>query len=146
MSQPLDLRAKAPRRPLDSSLAERAAQAARDYAAQRGSTVSVAVVDESGNLVYFSRGNDCAFVSYETARGKAVLAAGFRQPTHTLMSESAGRAAFWASVSEKLGIVIAAGGYPLTQDGYIIGGVGCGGAHGDVDQLSAEAAANAVNT
>lgn len=140
-----DHRAKPPRRVLNLELATRAAQAATDFAHANGFTISVAVVDESGNMVLFSRGDDCGFVTFETARGKAVLAAGFRQPTHLLQSESASRAAFWASVAEKLNVVVTAGGYPLTHEGHIIGGVGCGGGHGEQDDLCAKAAAAAIN-
>ena len=75
-----------------------------------------------------------------------MLSAGFRLPSHHLVQEGKGKVEFWASVSEKLGVVLAPGGFPLTIDGYTVGGIGCGGAHGDVDKESAEAAANFVNS
>ena len=145
MSSP-DPRAKAPRRPLNLEIATRAADAAIEHAKSQGFTISVAVVDESGNLVYFSRGDECGYITFETAKGKAALAAGFRMPSKDLQSESASRAAFWASISDKLGMVITGGGYPLTIDGVVIGGVGCGGGHGDQDETCAQMAAKAVNS
>ena len=140
-----DERAKAPQRPMTSGRAAEIVAAAEAYAAGQGTTISTAVVDESGNLVAFKRGDDCAFVTFETARGKAVLAAGFRLPTRVMAAQGPDRASFWASVSDKLGLVVAAGGYPITQDGVLIGAVGCGGGHGSLDEACAAAAAAATS-
>lgn len=142
----LDTRAKAPNRPLTYEIARSAAEAAGERARADGHTISVAVVDESGNLVHFSRGDDCGYITFETAKGKAVLCAGFRVPAKDLVSDAVSRAAFWASVSDKLGVVVTGGGYPLTLDGVLIGGVGCGGGHGPQDEDCARAAAEAVNS
>lgn len=129
---------------MTATLAARLVAAADEVARARGTTISTAVVDASGNLVMFARGDECGFITFETARGKAVLASGFRLPTRVLASQGAERAAFWASVTEKLGGVVAAGGYPVTQGGLLIGAVGCGGGHGDLDEACALAAAKAL--
>jgi uncharacterized protein GlcG (DUF336 family) len=42
-------------------------------------------------------------------------------------------------------MIIGAGGYPITRDGVLIGGIGCGGATGDEDHLCAEAGAKAIS-
>jgi glc operon protein GlcG len=141
-----DSRAKAARHVVDLAFAERVVKASRDYAATNGFSVSVAVVDEAGHLVHFSRGDGCAFVTCATAQGKAVLSAGFRVPSKDMVVDSASRAGFWATMSEKSGVVLAPGGYPLTLNGIMVGAVGCGGGHGEEDHLCAKAAANAVNS
>lgn len=141
-----DTRARPATRLLTGEIARRAAEAANEKARSHGHTISVAIVDESGNLVYFTRGDDCGYITFETAKGKAVLCAGFRMPARDLVSETVSRAAFWSSVSDKLGIVVTGGGYPLTLDGVLIGGVGCGGGHGPQDEDCARAAAEAVNS
>ena len=43
-------------------------------------------------------------------------------------------------------MIIGAGGYPITRDGVLIGGIGCGGATGEQDHLCAEAGAQAVGS
>jgi uncharacterized protein GlcG (DUF336 family) len=141
-----DRRAKVPKRVMTQALAEKAAKTAQAVAVKEGLTVSVAVVDESGNLVFFVRGDDASFITFETAKGKAVTAAGFRRPTHEFMDSFTSNPANWASLSEKLDLLPGPGGHPLTQDGYIIGGIGCGAHPGDFDERCSGAAASAINT
>lgn len=141
-----DRRARVPQRTMNQELAEKVVKAAQDKAAEQGITMSVAVVDESGNMVYFVRGDTASFITFETARGKAIMAAGFRRPTHEMMEGVRNNVAFWSGLAEKLKMQPGGGGHPLTLDGYIIGGVGCGGGIGEQDELCSEAGAEAVNT
>ncbi|MFI4986303.1 MAG: heme-binding protein [Alphaproteobacteria bacterium] len=146
MSKEADPRAKVPARAMNLELARRAAKGAEAKAAEFGQTISVAVVDESGNLVYFARGDSCSFITFETAKGKAAMAAGFRRPTKDYVELASKNAAFWAGVGEKLDMIIGPGGFPITKDGVLIGGIGCGGALGEEDHLCAEAGAKAVSS
>jgi glc operon protein GlcG len=141
-----DSRAKVPVRVMTQELAERAARAAQAVAAKEGLTVSVAVVDESGNLVYFVRGDDASYITFETARGKAVAAAGFRRPTHEFQESFANNVASWTSLAGKLQLLAGPGGHPLTKDGYIIGGIGCGAHPGDFDERCSAAGAAAISS
>ncbi len=146
MAKPADPRAKVPHRAMNAELARRAAEAAQAKAKEFGQTISVAVVDESGNLVYFCRGDTCSFITFETAKGKAVMAAGFRRPTDDYLEQARENAAFWGGVGARLGMIIGPGGYPITREGVLIGGIGCGGALGEEDRLCAEAGAKAVSS
>lgn len=141
-----DRRARIPSRVMNQAIAEKAVKAAQEKAKELGITMSVAVVDESGNLVYFVRGDTCSFPTFETAQGKAVTAAAFRRPTRDLLEGFKNNPAFWAGLAGQLRLVPGDGGYPLTQDGVMIGGIGCGGGLGDEDNLCAEAGAKAVST
>jgi glc operon protein GlcG len=141
-----DRRARVPRRAMTQTIAEKVIRAAQGKARELGVGMSVAVVDESGNLVLFARGDECSFITFETARGKAVAAAGFRRPTAEMGAMFQGSPAFWAAISEPLKLVPGPGGYPLTQDGVMIGGVGCGGGLGGDDEICAEAGAAAINS
>jgi len=125
--------------------AEQAVRAAQEKAAELGISMSVAVVDESGTLVYFVKGDATGLHTFETARGKAVTAAAFRRPTAELLDGIRSNPAFWASLA-KLDMVPGAGGYPLTQHGELIGAIGCGGGIGEEDDLCAAAGAQAINT
>ena len=141
-----DRRAKVPSRVMNQEIAERAVQAAQAKAKELGITMSIAVVDESGNLVYFVRGDTSSFQTFETAKGKAVTAAAFRRPTRELLEGIRNNPAFWAGLSEQMGMVPGDGGHPLTKDGIMIGAIGCGGGLGDEDHLCSEAGAKAVST
>jgi uncharacterized protein GlcG (DUF336 family) len=141
-----DKRARVPVRVMTQEIAEQVARAAQARARELGTTMSVAVVDESGNLVYFVRGDASSFITFETARGKAVAAAGFRRPTKDYEPHFQSHPAFWSSIAPNLKLVPGGGGYPLTRDGVMIGGVGCGGGLGGEDEACAEAGAKAIGT
>ncbi len=141
-----DPRAKVPHRVLTQEMAEVVAKAAQEKARERGATMSVAVVDESGNLVLFVRGDTCSFITFETARGKAVAAAGFRRPTRDMNESFRANPAFWAAISGPLEMAPGPGGFPLTNDGVMIGGVGCGGGLRGADDECAEAGAKAISS
>ena len=141
-----DPRARVPQRVMPQLLAEKVVKGAQAKAKSLGIDMSVAVVDESGNLAYFVRGDNCGFHTAETARGKAVMAASFRRPTHEMLPSLQANPAFWAAIAGPLRLVPGGGGYPLTKDGVIIGGVGCGGGIGSEDEECAEAGAKAINS
>ena len=140
-----DRRAKVPQRPMDQEQAEKVVSAAQAKATELGITMSVAIVDESGNMVYFVRGNTSSFITFETARGKAIMAAGFRRPTHELLEGVRSNAAFWGGLANKLKMQPGGGGHPLTLNGAVIGGVGCGGGIGGQDEQCSEAGAAAIS-
>lgn len=142
--KPKDKRGRVPERAMTEQLARRVAEAAQAKAGELGITMSVAVVDESGNLVFFVRGDTCSFPTFETARGKAVMAAGFRRPTHDYDQHFREQPAFWSSIAASLKLVPGPGGYPLTRNGVMIGGVGCGGGLTGEDEQCAEAGAQAI--
>ena len=140
-----DRRVRAAQRVLNQAIAEKAVKAALAKAAELGTSMSVAVVDESGTLVYFIKGDATGLHTFETARGKAITAAAFRRPTTEMLDSIRNNPAFWASLG-RLEMVPGAGGYPLTRDGVLIGAIGCGGGIGDHDEQCAEAGARAVNS
>src|SRR5580704_3773621 len=55
MAQQESIQAKVPQRAMNAAMARRAAEAAAEKAKEFGEQVSIAMVDESGNLVYFLR-------------------------------------------------------------------------------------------
>ncbi|MFT4261756.1 MAG: heme-binding protein [Nocardioides sp.] len=113
----------------------------QEYAAERGHTVTVSVVDAAGRLMLTVRGDGTGFFTPETSRGKAVAAAGFRRRTSDLDREAG--SGFFAAVPALLTdqILTSPGGAPLLLEGGIIGAVGVGGAPAEVDQECADAGA-----
>jgi glc operon protein GlcG len=127
-------------------MAERAVKAAQDKARQLGSPMTVTVVDEAGRLVLCARGDGTGFFTPETSRAKAVAAANFRISTAEMAERARKSSAFWISVPSVLvgQILPSPGGMPITAQGRVIGGIGCGGGTGEQDHECAVAGAAAL--
>ena len=116
--------------------------AAAEAEARRNNwTVSIAIVDASGELVAFQRMDDAPFASIAIAPGKARTAARFRRPTKALDSTVAtGR----VQVMSLEGVVAVEGGVPIVVNGKVVGAVGASGATSAQDAQVARAGVEAV--
>lgn len=119
-----------------------------EAAKQTGRPVSVAVVDEGGHLLAFSRSDHAELYTVRIALAKARTAALTRHPSGKKSPTGNER-----SDHHALAITLAAGpdvfvsmpgGVPITVNGQIVGGVGVSGA-GNKDQDIAGAAVNLEN-
>ncbi len=121
--------------------AQRAIASALAEAKQQGWQVSIAVVDNSGDLVSFVRMDGASVASVDIAQAKARTAARMRRATRILDSTvSAGRAAILGLP----GITPVEGGVPIVIDGEVIGAVGVSGATSAQDAQVARAGIAAV--
>jgi glc operon protein GlcG len=103
----------------------------------------VAVVDPSGNLVYFERMDGALYASNDIAIGKARTAATFKRPSMTFFEQMEGGHNYVMTLSHDL--VAAGGGLPLVADGKIIGAIGVSGSpSGALDQQAAQAGVGAL--
>jgi uncharacterized protein GlcG (DUF336 family) len=119
-------------------------QRAKAAGAERGIEVSVAVHDPAGHPVLVARGKSVAWHGPYMAMGKARLAAAFRKPTADLCRQWENRPMFGQSLTEIIpgGVTLNKGGYPLYEDGQLIGAIGVGGGSPDVDDYVARTAAD----
>src|SRR3954464_1695685 len=125
---------------ISSDLAHRIIAAAEDKARELGVPMNIAIVDESGVLKAFSRMDGAALLSVQVAQDKAYTAVGFSMPSHgwhDFIKDDPPLAAGAPSGIDRL--VVFGGGYPITVDGQIVGGVGASGGHYSEDQEVAEA-------
>jgi glc operon protein GlcG len=131
---------------LTLALAEQALRAAQQKAKELNSPMSISVVDESGRLVLFARGDGTGFFTPETSQAKAMAAAAFRRSTTEMADLAAKGAQFWKTVPTVLEgqILPTPGGAAIVRGGRVIGGIGCGGGTGEQDQQCADAGAAAV--
>jgi len=97
--------------------------------------VAVAVVDPSGNLVYFERIEQTQHASGEIAILKAKAAATYRRPTRAFM-DAINKGPATATLP---GVVGSPGGNPIMVSGRVIGAVGVSGVTGDQDEQCAKA-------
>ena len=121
--------------------ARRILDAAREKAQAMGVPQCIAVVDNGGHLVAFTRMDGAFALSIDTALRKAVTAAIYGQPTGGIE----------AGIDLKLAIatdgkrINLPGGLPVVVDGHLIGGVGVGSGTGAEDREVANAGLAALD-
>jgi uncharacterized protein GlcG (DUF336 family) len=114
-------------------LVERAERAA----SAREFTMSIAVVDEGGNLVLFQKMDGAQLGSIEVAIGKARSALLFQRPTKVFEDRIASG---WTPLLALAGGMPIDGGLPLSCDGAVVGAIGVSGAKAFEDGEVAAAA------
>jgi glc operon protein GlcG len=129
--------------PVTLEMAKKIAPAALVEARKNGWTMAVAVVDPSGDLVYFERMDNTQLGSINISIEKARSAARFKRPTKVFedMIASGGNGLRALGL---IGAVPVQGGFPLVMDGKIIGAVGVSGGTSEQDTQCSKIVADLV--
>lgn len=114
------------------ALIETSIAAAREI----GIDVTIAVTDAAGNLKSFERGDKAPFLTVDVAIDKAWTAASFGLATHTWNTLT--REAELAPLSQRPRLLAIGGGYPIIDDGKVVGGIGVSGGNVAQDRQIAE--------
>jgi len=123
--------------PITLDQAKKAADGAEAEAKKRNTTMAIAIVEPSGDLVYFRRMDGTQYASAKVAQSKAISAAIFRRSTKSFRERLAQGD---LSPMALVGAVASDGGVPIVVDGKIIGAIGVsGGADDAVAQAGADA-------
>jgi len=122
---------------LSAAGAQTALAAAEQTAAANRLKVSIAIVDNAGNLVAFLRTDGACVTSIEAAIRKARTAVHLGAPTKVFEDLLHGG---MTSLLAFEFISPSQGGVPIILDGAVIGGVGSSGGSGDDDEKVANAA------
>jgi uncharacterized protein GlcG (DUF336 family) len=125
---------------ITTELAHQMVAAAEKKAQEIGVPMVIAICDESGVLKAFSRMDGAALLSVQVAQDKAYTAIGFGMATdkwYDFIKDDPPLAAGAASGIDRL--IVFGGGYPITKDGQIIGGIGVSGGHYTQDMEVAQA-------
>jgi uncharacterized protein GlcG (DUF336 family) len=131
---------------ITTELAHRMIAAAEQKAQEMGHPFVIAIVDESGVLKAFSRMDNAALFSVQIAQDKAYTAIGFGMSTdawHDFIKNDPPLAAGAVGGIDRL--VVFGGGYPITIDGQIVGGIGVSGGHYTQDMDVAKAGLAALS-
>ena len=128
---------------ITAETAKKIAPAAIAEAKKNNWTMAVAIVDPSGDLVYFEKMDDTQVGSTQIAIDKARSAARFKRPTKTFQDGLAAGGAGLRLLALN-GAVPVEGGIPLVQNGKIVGAIGCSGGTSEQDGMCAAAGANAL--
>jgi glc operon protein GlcG len=102
----------------------------------------ISVVDPSGDLVYFYRMDGAQLASIRISEGKARTAARFRRESRAFYNAYETGHQYVATLDPTL--VASPGGFPLIENGKLIGAVGCSGGTGDQDATVCKAGADAL--
>lgn len=126
--------------------AERAIAAAIAEAskAPRNWKLSVVVVDPSGEIVALHKMDQTQVASVAISIGKARTAARFRRPSEAFANAMSTQAGAYVATLGDPPPVASPGGYPLIENGKLIGAIGCSGATGAQDGVACKAGADSI--
>ncbi len=128
---------------LSLDMAKTIADAVEAKAIEQKLKIVVAIMDQHGNLKYFSRMDGNNFISVRMAPLKAFTCASIPISTKALAERSAGM--INSPYSDVPGIVLLEGGLPIiTKDGQHIGAIGVSGASPELDGICAQAGLDAI--
>jgi uncharacterized protein GlcG (DUF336 family) len=129
--------------PISLDNAKKAAGAAAAEARKNGWFMGIAVVDPSGDLIYFERMDNTQVGSVRIALRKAETAARFKRPSKVFQDLIAKGDSFTYLLGLE-GAMPVQGGLPIVMDGKIVGAIGVSGATGDQDSQCAQAGLDAL--
>ncbi len=116
--------------------------AAEAEAEKRHVQVSLCIVDETGNLLFFERQDGASFNTIQFAQRKAKHAALYGSPSKngadTVKNGNVAALAFPEFFPNQ-------GGVPIKVDGKTIGGISASGASSDIDEAIAQAGLDALS-
>jgi glc operon protein GlcG len=122
--------------------AKKAAALALAEAKKNNWMVAVAVVDPSGNLVYYEKMDNTQLGSANVSVDKARSAALFKRPTKAFQDALAAGGE-GLRILRLQGVTPVEGGFPLLIEGKIVGAIGVSGATSAQDAQCAKAGADA---
>ena len=128
-------------RPITLEHAKKIAAAAQAEARKHNWKMAIAVVEPSGDLVYFEKMDGTQYASIKIAQGKAHAAAIFRRPTK-IFADAANSGHPYVLGLE--GAVTVDGGLPLVENGKIIGAIGASGGTSEQDAVVAKAGLDTI--
>jgi uncharacterized protein GlcG (DUF336 family) len=127
--------------PITLEQAQKAADAAIAKAREIGVPNAIAVVEPTGDLVYFAKMNGAPYSAIQLAQQKAVAAARYRRPTKAFNDMLEGGHMFFLTFPNVAG---APGGVLIVVDGKLVGAIGVSGGNGEQDAQVSGAGAGAL--
>lgn len=121
-----------------------AAKAALQEAKKLKAKMVVAISDRSGNVVTLLRDDGAFLASITIAKNKAYTAAVFGVSTDDLCNALSANPILKDGISAQEGIILFGGGYPLIENGEVIGAIGVSGGSEDEDRQCAMAGLKAI--
>ncbi len=114
--------------------AKKIARVCRDWAASKGGSMSLYIIDTAGELVHVERMDGQVFNNIRTAMLKAQTALKTRQPTSVRAAQLRNDPSALPRSTAYFDLFTNAGGIPIVVDGQMIGAIGIGGGAGGGDE------------
>ncbi len=118
--------------------AKQIARVCRDWAASKGGTMSLYIIDNAGELVHMERMDGQLPSETRTALLKAQTALKTRQPTSIRAAQLKNNPSGWPRSAAYFNFFAESGGIPIVVDGQMIGAVGVGGTNGSDEDCATE--------
>lgn len=129
---------------IDAQTAQITITAAAAKAKQLGHNMSIAICDESGISKATLRMDGAAEATMNIAQDKANTCASFGQPTHALWDFIKNDPPLLHGFPACPRVIVFGGGYPIMEDGKLIGAIGISGGHYSDDMEVARAGLAAI--
>ena len=129
--------------PISLENAKKAAAPAIAEATKNNWSMAIAIVDPSGNLVYYEKMDNTQTGSAQVAIDKARTSALFKRPSKVFEDLVAGGGTGLRFL-DLPGAMPIGGGIPLITNNHIIGAIGVSGDSSDHDAICAQAGANVI--
>ena len=124
---------------ITAATAQRIIAAAELKAIEMGIPMCIAVVDGDGTLKAFTRMDGAALLSVQIAQDKAYTAISWGMATHEWYDFVKNDPPLLNGIIKTDRLIVFGGGYPITTDAGIIGGIGVSGGHYTHDMEVAQA-------
>jgi len=134
------------KRSISTEAATRLLDGAEQGARDKGVPMVIAIVDESGVLKAFRRMDGAALLSVDLAIDKAYTAVSFGIPSHAWHDFIKDDPPLLHGIVKTPRLVVFGGGYPVMEDGAVIGGIGVSGGHYEQDMAVAQAGLAALDS
>ncbi|MFN7635367.1 MAG: GlcG/HbpS family heme-binding protein [Acetobacteraceae bacterium] len=132
------------KRSIDGATAQKLIEAsiAKSHALKKA--MCIAIVNEAGQLKAFPAMDGAPHLSIQIAQDKAYTASSFGIPTHVWWDFIKGDPPLLHGIVHTPRLVIFGGGYPVMEDGQMIGAIGISGGHYSDAMDVARAALDAI--
>jgi uncharacterized protein GlcG (DUF336 family) len=121
--------------PVNLETAKKVAAAAIAETQKRNwNALCIAVVNPSGDLVYFEKQDNCQYASIGVSQHKARTAARYRRAT-LVFETLIGKGPYFSYLTTLDDVIASRGGNPLVVDGKVIGAIGVSGGSGSQDNV-----------
>ncbi|MGX9393996.1 GlcG/HbpS family heme-binding protein (plasmid) [Nitrobacteraceae bacterium UC4446_H13] len=122
--------------PISLKVAEKLATSALAEASKNNWNMAVAIVEPSGQLVYFAKMDGTQYGSINVALDKATSAALYRRPTEAFNAGLKGGNTYLLQLR---GSNAVPGGFPIVIEGKLVGAIGASGGSGEQDTQTSQA-------
>ena len=129
---------------IDDTTAMAAIQGAADKARELGHAMSIAVTDAAGQLKGFLRMDGASLISLQIAQDKAYTSSATGLPTHLWHDYIKEDAPLLHGIVHTPRFIVFGGGFPIKENGQVVGAIGLSGGHYTQDMECARAALAAI--